>query len=183
MAKQYSELNNKLTDFINAQKLFFVATVAGGSRINLSPKGLDSLRILNNRRLVWLNLTGSGNETSAHVQIDPRMTLMFCTFEGSPMILRIYGSARVVHQNDSEWRELYAQFPPIPGARQLFDVAIETVQTSCGMAVPLYEYAGDRRELVDWAAQRGEDGVKRYWLDKNTASIDGLPTHIESKNC
>ncbi|PPD36257.1 MAG: pyridoxamine 5'-phosphate oxidase [Methylomonas sp.] len=183
MAKQYSELNNKLSDFINAQKLFFVATAAGDSRINLSPKGLDSLRILSNQRLIWLNLTGSGNETSAHVQADPRMTLMFCAFEGAPMILRVYGSARVIHKNDSEWPALFAHFKPLPGARQLFDVAIEMVQTSCGMAVPFYDYAGDRQELVDWAAQRGDEGLQRYWLEKNQTSIDNLPTHIESKNC
>ncbi|PPD02664.1 MAG: pyridoxamine 5'-phosphate oxidase [Methylobacter sp.] len=183
MAKQYSELNRKLSDFINAQKLFFVATAAGDSRINLSPKGLDSLRILSNQRLIWLNLTGSGNETSAHVQADPRMTLMFCAFEGAPMILRVYGSARVIHKNDSEWPALFAHFKPLPGARQLFDVAIEMVQTSCGMAVPFYDYAGDRQELVDWAAQRGDDGLQRYWLEKNQTSIDNLPTYIESKNC
>lgn len=141
MGKRYAELSDKLIEFIQAQRIFFVGTATADSRVNLSPKGMDSLRIENNRCVRWLNVTGSGNETAAHVQLSPRMTLMFCAFEGPPMILRLYGSARVIHQNDAEWSAFFAYFPPLPGARQIFELSIDLdlVQTSCGMAVPTYQ--------------------------------------------
>ena len=182
MGKQYSGMPDKLQQFIRDQKLFFVATAAARGRVNLSPKGMDSLRVISRNRVVWLNLTGSGNETAAHVQQDPRMTLMFCAFDGSPMILRLYGRARVIHRNDPDWPELYRLFKPTPGARQIFDLNVELVQTSCGMAVPLYEYAGDRSALRDWAEKKGEAGLQQYWADKNQLSLDGVPTHIVQKN-
>ncbi|WP_337954680.1 pyridoxamine 5'-phosphate oxidase family protein [Sedimenticola selenatireducens] len=142
MGRQYREIPQKMIDFIRDQKLFFVATAAADGRVNLSPKGMDSLRVLDERRLVWLNVTGSGNETAAHVREFPRMTLMFCAFEGSPMILRLYGTPRVIHPYDTEWETLYPLFKPLSGARQIFDLAVELVQTSCGMGVPFYDYAG-----------------------------------------
>lgn len=117
MAKQFSELSERWIEFIQQQKIFFVGTATDVSRINISPKGMDSLRVINNNRVVWLNLTGSGNETAAHVQTYPRMTLMFCAFDGPPLILRLYGTATVVHKNDSEWDELFKLFQPLPGAR------------------------------------------------------------------
>ena len=134
--------------------------------------------MLGSRRVAWLNLTGSGNETSAHVQQSPRMTLMFCAFEGAPLILRLYGTAKVIHRYDPEWNDLFALFKPLPGARQIFDISLELVQTSCGMAVPTYDYAGDRELLSEWAVRKGDDGIKRYWEEKNQTSIDGIPTHI-----
>jgi preprotein translocase subunit Sec61beta len=143
---------------------------------------MDSLRILNNNRVVWLNVTGSGNETSAHVQLDPRMTIMFCAFEGSPLILRLYGTARVVHKKDDDWKELFSHFNPLPGARQIFDLSIEMVQTSCGMAVPYLEYLGDRELLSDWANKKGACGLMQYWEEKNQASIDNILTNIVAKN-
>jgi hypothetical protein len=179
MARQYSEIPDRLKRFIEAQPLFFVATAAPEGRVNLSPKGLDTLRILDAGRLLWLNLTGSGNETAAHLLRDPRMTLMFCAFEGDPLILRLYGRARVVHQSDEEWVALYSRFDPTPGARQLIDMQVELVQTSCGMGVPLMEYRGQRPELVDWARNKGDDGLRDYWREKNLVSIDGLPSGIE----
>jgi len=178
MGQQSRELADKLQDFIKSQKLFFVATATATGRINLSPKGMDSLRIIDSRRLAWLNLTGSGNETAAHIRECNRMTLMFCAFEGSPLILRLYGRARVFHPRDAGWRSLYALFDPIPGARQIFDMEIELVQTSCGMGVPRYDYAGDRDELVEWAARKGETGLREYWSRKNRNSLDGEPTYI-----
>ena len=182
MGSQSSELSDKLKQFITQQKLFFVATATAESRINLSPKGLDSLRILGDSRVAWLNVTGSGNESAAHVQQNPRMTLMFNAFEGDPMILRLYGQARVVHQNDADWNALYSLFKPVPGARQIFDLSIDLVQISCGMAVPYFDYAGEREQLTEWAAAKGEEGIKAYWKDKNQISLDGIPSHILNKN-
>lgn len=182
MGQRFKELSDKHIQFISEQKIFFVGTATAASSVNISPKGLDSLRVLGSSRVVWLNVTGSGNETSAHVQLEPRMTIMFCAFEGKPLILRLYGSARVVHQNDADWDHLFALFNPLPGARQIFDVAIEQVQTSCGMAVPHFSYVGDRAMLSDWAAKKGEHGLKQYWDEKNKVSIDGIPTHISVKN-
>ena len=109
------------------------------------------------------------------------MTLMFCAFEGAPLILRLYGAAKVIHRNDPEWKTLFTLFKPLPGARQIFDVSIELVQTSCGMAVPTYDYMGDRELLSDWAVRKGEDGIRRYWEEKNQTSIDGIPTHIVAR--
>jgi hypothetical protein len=182
MAQMYPALADKHTRFIAAQKMYFVGTATADSRINVSPKGMDSLRVLGPQRVAWLNVTGSGNETSAHVQADARMTVMFCAVEGPPLILRLYGKARVVHHNDPDWAALYAHFRPLPGARQIFDLAIDGVQTSCGMGVPLYDYKGERGQLEAWAEKKGETGLRDYWAQKNQSSIDGLPTHILDRN-
>ena len=115
MSKFYKELDGKLQEFIAKQKIFFVGTAAPEGRVNVSPKGLDSLRILNAKQLIWLNLTGSGNETAAHVLEQARMTLMFCSFEGKPLILRVYGKARAIHARDEEWAEWSALFTEYPG--------------------------------------------------------------------
>jgi hypothetical protein len=178
MGPQFQALSDRHRRFIAEQKIFFVATATADSRVNLSPKGLDALRVLDAHRIVWLNLTGSGNETAAHVQRGARMTLMFCAFEGPPMILRVYDTARVVHPGDPGWADLLSGFMPLPGARQIFDLAIDLAQTSCGMGVPYFAYGGDREQLVDWAAKKGEAGVRDYWERKNRLSIDGLPTGI-----
>jgi hypothetical protein len=146
------------------------------------PKEWIFFRVLNNYRVIWLNVPGSGNETSAHVQLSPRMTIMFCAIEGPPLILRLYGTARVIHKNDDDWKDLFAQFNLLPGARQIFDLSIELVQTSCGMAVPYYEYLGDRELLSDWASKKGDDGLMKYWEEKNQSSIDNIPTNIIVKN-
>lgn len=182
MGKRYNEITEAHIRFISEQKIFFVGTATADSRVNVSPKGMDTLQVLSPSRVIWLNLTGSGNETSAHVQLDPRMTIMFCAFEGDPLILRLYGSARVVHQTNADWEELYRHFPQQTGARQIFDLAIDMVQSSCGFAVPFFDYAGEREMLTEWAAKKGEDGIRQYWTDKNQTSLDGLPTHIVEKN-
>lgn len=182
MGQRFNELSEKHIQFIAEQKIFFVGTATADSRVNVSPKGMDSLRVLTNTRVAWLNVTGSGNETSAHVQHDPRMTVMFCAFDGSPLILRFYGTAKVVHKGDPEWNKLFSLFKPLPGARQIFDVTIDLVQTSCGMAVPYFTYAGDRELLSDWATKKGEVGLQQYWEEKNQMSIDGIPTHIVAKS-
>ena len=182
MAKQYQALTERLIEFISEQKVFFVGTATTDSRVNISPKGMDSLRVLSNNRVIWLNLTGSGNESSAHAQKDPRMTIMFCAFEGPPLILRLYGTARVVHNNDDDWQELFAYFNPLPGARQIFDLTIELVLTSCGMGVPYYAYTDDRDMPSAWAEKKGDEGLKQYWEEKNQFSIDNIPTNILTKN-
>ena len=182
MGQQYSEITNKVKNFIESQKIFFVGTATENSKINISPKGMDSLKIINKNSIAWLNVTGSGNETSAHIQQNHRMTIMFCAFEGSPMILRLYGNAKVVHKNDTEWNEFYSLFNNIPGARQIFVLSIELVQTSCGMAVPFFNYEKEREQLKNWAIKKGEKGLKEYWEQKNQISLDGEPTNIMRKN-
>jgi len=182
MGQRFSEIHDKHRVFIEQQKLFFVGTATADSRVNISPKGMDSLRVAGPNRVLWLNVTGSGNETAAHVQDNPRMTLMFAAFNGNPMILRLYGTARVLHQGDSEWAVLASLFPAIPGARQIFDMYVDLVQTSCGMAVPFFDYVEERTQLNDWALKQGEEGVKEYWAKKNQASLDGRPTHILEKS-
>lgn len=182
MGKRHEKLSDEHVAFIERQRLFFVGTATTDSRINISPKGMDSFRILTNDRVVWLNLTGSGNETAAHVQHQPRMTIMFCAFEGAPLILRLYGTAKVIHRKDAAWDELYPSFTPRPGARQLFDLRVEMVQTSCGMGVPLYTYRDDRDSLTEWASRQGEEGLKQYWESKNQLSLDGVPTNILERN-
>lgn len=182
MGQFYKEISEKHRQFIAEQKIFFVGTATSDSRVNVSPKGMDTLRVLGNNRAVWLNVTGSGNETSAHVQQNPRMTIMFCSFEEAPLILRLYGQASVFHHNDAEWQALYSLFEPAPGARQIFDLSVDMVQTSCGFGVPYYSYTGERDTLNEWAIKKGDDGVKKYWEDKNQTSIDNIPTNIVAKN-
>lgn len=178
MAKRYDELNQDLIQFIWKQQMFFVATAPANGHVNVSPKGLDSLRVLAPNIVAWLNVTGSGNESAAHVLENGRMTIMFCAFEGKPMILRLYGKARVVHQRDAEWDSLLTKFDSLAGARQIFVLDIDLVQTSCGMGVPLFEYSGQRRQLVEWAEKKGPEGVAEYWERKNQVSLDGRPTGI-----
>jgi hypothetical protein len=182
MAKQFSEIPDRLKQFIEGQRIFFVGTAAADGRVNVSPKGMDSLRVIDANRVLWLSVTGSGNETSAHVQENPRMTIMFAALEGNPMILRLYGCARVIHKNDPDWEEKVALFEPLPGARQIFDMAVDLVQTSCGMGVPFFDYAGEREQLNEWAYKKGEEGIKAYWKEKNQESIDGKKTRIIEKN-
>lgn len=178
MAQRYPELTPELTQFIWNQNMFFVATAPADGHVNLSPKGLDSLRVLGANRVAWLNVTGSGNETAAHVVENGRMTLMFCAFAGKPLILRIYGKARVIHPRDAEWEEWLARFDALPGARQIFVLDVELVQTSCGMGVPLYDFKGQREQLVEWAERKGPEGIAEYWDRKNTLTLDGRPTGI-----
>ncbi len=176
MAKFYDELDEKLTAFIKDQKIFFTATACDSGRINLSPKGMDTFCILSERQVAFLSLTGSGNETAAHLKVNGRITLMFCGFEKNPLILRIYGKGQCIYTDDAQWGAYQQHFPNLAGARQIFVIDIESIQTSCGFAVPFYEFKGDRDALVRWAEQKGEEGVRQYWQDNNIQSIDGLST-------
>ena len=180
MAKFYDKIPTRIANFIKQQKMFFVATAPKEGRINLSPKGMDSFAIINENKVAWLNVTGSGNETSAHVLENGKMTIMFCAFEGAPNIVRLYGKAEEITPEDTEWEALYKLFTPLPGARQIFLMTVNTAQTSCGMSIPFYEYKGEREQLNAWAKEKGEEGVKQYWKDKNMESIDGKPTKLGS---
>jgi len=173
MGEKYSALKPVHIEFIQKQKMFFVATAPKSGRINLSPKGLDTFKILDANRILWLNLTGSGNETAAHLSEDNRMTVMFNAFEGNPLILRLYGTARTVHPDEHEWNNLIKHFPELPGNRQIIDMKVDTVHTSCGFGVPLYEFKGERGELIKWAEKKGEKGILEYQKEKNSISMDG----------
>jgi len=178
MGKRLVQITPELQTFIENQKMYFVATAMSEGTVNLSPKGMDSLRILSPSRVIWLNVTGSGNETATHLLENDRITIMFCAFEGKPLILRLYGRGKTYHQRDAEWNTYIDLFPSLPGARQLIDIQIDTVQTSCGMAVPFMDYNREREELNRWAEKKGEDGIHDYWDQKNTVSFDGHATGI-----
>ena len=174
------KLNGMLRAFIEKQKIFFVATADQTGRVNVSPKGMDTLRIENDNRILWLNLSGSGNETAAHVRATGRMTLMFCAFEGDALILRVYGDAVVYHPRDAEWDGLISAFPTLGGSRQIFDLRIDLVQTSCGTGVPYMDFRKSRGddELERYYDDLGPEGVQDYWRRKNIETIDGRPTGI-----
>jgi len=176
----FEQLNDSLRTFIGEQHMFFTASAPGsGGRINLSPKGIDTLRIIDDSTIAYLDLTGSGNETAAHINDNGRLTIMLCAFTGAPKILRLYGTGRAVQQNATDWEQLRALFPAnIPGVRQIITLAIESVQTSCGFGVPIYEYTGQRETLIEWAEKKGDDRLADYQREKNAISIDGLPTGL-----
>ncbi|MDB4224279.1 pyridoxamine 5'-phosphate oxidase family protein [Granulosicoccus sp.] len=177
---QWEKLSDRLIGFIEQQPLFFVATASQEGRVNLSPKGMDSLIVIDHNRITWLNVSGSGNETAAHIKDSPRMTLMFCAFDGDPMILRVYGTASVLHPRDPEWDDAVSGFPKFAGSRQIFNLTIDLVQTSCGTGVPIMPFQKSRAEdeLLPFYAEMGEEGVKKYWSKKNSVSLDGKPTGI-----
>ena len=181
MAKEFSSIEPAHRDFILRQHIFFVASAAASGHVNLSPKGLDSLRLIGNKRAVYLDLTGSGNETAAHLLADGRLTLMFCAFEGAPLILRLYGRGRCLRRGSAEYAEIlaaaFAGFEP-PGARQMILLDVARVQTSCGYAVPFLSFAGDRPGLTQWAETKGEAGLEAYRRANNLVSIDGFPTGL-----
>ena len=180
MGKRFNEIGDQRREFIERQKMFFVGTADADGRVNVSPKGMDSFKVMGDNRVVWLNMTGSGNETAAHLIENDRMTIMFCAFEGSPMILRLFGHAKVIHPRDSEWDALFSMFRAIPGARQIMDMRVDLVQESCGMAVPLFDFNEQRDLLENWADRKGEQGLHEYWENRNQVSIDGKPTRILS---
>ena len=178
MAKQFPSFDAAHEAFIAQQHIYFVATAAPDGHVNLSPKGRDSLRVLGPNRLAWRNLTGSGNETAAHLLRANRMTVMWCSFTTRPLILRAYGTATVTHHGEPGWDDLNSLFPPEPGARQVFDMTVDLVQTSCGYAVPFMDFRAERDTLEKWAEDRGPEGVAAYWQQKNRQSIDGFPTGL-----
>jgi hypothetical protein len=178
--QRFRKLNRKLIEFIEQQKMFFVATAAPDGRVNLSPKGADTLRVIGPNHIRWMSLSGSGNETAGHLKAVNRITMMFCAFEGAALILRCYGTARVIHPRDPDWEEMIADFPTMGGTRQVFDVTINLVQTSCGTGVPVMTYEGERAEteLVPFYAEMGAEKLEAFWKKKNVETIDGMPTGL-----
>lgn len=177
MGSLYLEIDDGIREFIAEQRIFFVASapLAADGHVNVSPKGHDSLRILGPREVAYVDLTGSGIETVAHVRENGRLTLMFCAFQGRPRILRLQGRARVVEPEDDDWDRMIDFFPPYAGRRSIVVLQVERIADSCGYSVPLYQYAGERTQLVDWADRKGPEGLAEYKSKKNRRSIDGLP--------
>jgi len=178
MAEKFEELSDKHIAFIQEQHIYFVGTAAPEGYVNVSPKGMDSFRVLDMRQVAWLNLTGSGNETAAHLLESSRMTVMFCSFERQPMILRLYGNARAIHPGEKDWESFSLLFPASLAARQIFVLDLNLVQTSCGYGVPFLEWKGERPTLKKWEEAHDLNQIKEYWRAKNTRSLDEKNTGI-----
>jgi len=183
MGKEHSQITVEHKEFIENQKLFFVCTspLDANGHINLSPKGFDCFRVLSATRVGYLDIVGSGNETSAHLLENGRITFMFCAFDGPPKILRLYGKGKTVLPGDAEWNELSKHFTILPATRQIIIADIFKVKSSCGFGIPLYEFTGERDHAFKWVENKGEEGLEEYKKEKNMVSMDGLPAPIASK--
>jgi hypothetical protein len=178
MAVKFESINKAHKEFIEKQKMFVIGSAGAEGFINVSPKGMDSFKIIDENTVVWMNHTGSGNETSAHVQENGRMTVMFNSFDKQPLILKLYGNSTVIHDADERWDEMNSHFVEYIGARQFFELKVELVLTSCGFGVPQYKYIGERNKLQKWAEKKGREGMKIYWSEKNIESLDGVKTNV-----
>lgn len=180
MGKLHDSIKPAHRDFIEKQHLFFVATapLSGDGRVNLSPKGLDCFRVLSEHQVAYMDLISSGNETSAHTLENGRITIMFCSVTGAPLILRLYGQGFTVLPGTADWEQYAPHFTIFPSTRQILVADIDLVQTSCGFGVPLYDYVGERDIHFDWAEKKGEAGLLEYVQEKNLKSLDGLPTSL-----
>ena len=176
MARTHDTLDDNLREWIAAQHVFFVASAPTDTdgHVNLSPKGYDSFRVIDDHTVAYLALTGSGVETIAHLNDNGRLTFMFCGFEGPPRILRLFGRGEVVRPGNTDFESLVGLFPPLPGVRSVIRCEIERIQSSCGYSVPFLTYESERETLADWAARKGPEGIEEYHLEKNQVSIDGL---------
>ena len=177
MGKVFEQIDSKLEAFIRAQQMFFVATAPlnPGGHLNLSPKGLDTLRVLGPRSLVYLDYVGSGAETIAHLRENGRIIVMLCAFQGPPRIVRLYGAGEVLEPFDPEFDGLRALFPAEPIGRSIIRIAIDRIADSCGFGVPLYSFEGHRSQLSNWASRKGAEGLLEYQRRNNRRSVDGLP--------
>ena len=177
MGKLYKEIDGDVLAFIEAQQMFFVATAPldGAGHVNVSPKGLDTLRVLTPRTIAYLDYVGSGAETIAHLRENGRIVLMFCAFQGPPKIVRVHGRGEVLEPPEPEYLRLRPLFPDAPSGRAIITVVIERIADSCGFGVPLYQYERQRSQLADWADRQGEDGLRTYQVERNARSIDDLP--------
>jgi Pyridoxamine 5'-phosphate oxidase len=181
MAKQLPCIDANCRDFISRQRMFFTASAAPGARVNLSPRGADAFAVLDDRTVAYLDRTGSGNETAAHLKADGRLTIMFCAFDGPPNILRLYGRGEVLRRGSEAYRDVLARAfsgEEPAGARQIVRLHVDRVQTSCGYGIPLFDYRAERPSLDNWARAKGEEGLEAYRREKNAVSIDGLPTGL-----
>ena len=183
MGKFNDHITDEYRSFIEKQHIFFVATapLANEGHINLSPKGLDTFKVLSSNRVAYLDFIGSGNETSAHLLENGRITFMFCAFEDKPNILRLYGKGYTILPGDEEWKEFSSHFKNYPNTRQIIVANIHKTQTSCGFGVPFYEYKGERDIMFEWAEKKGTEGLEKYKKEKNLRSIDGIPTALEKQ--
>jgi Pyridoxamine 5'-phosphate oxidase len=181
MGEQFRKLDAKLREFIGDQRVFFTASAAANARVNISPRGVEAFAVLDDKTAVYLDRTGSGNETAAHLKADGRLTIMFCAFEGPAKILRLYGRGEVLRRGSAAYGELltsaFAGEEPI-GAREMIRLHIDLVKTSCGWGMPVYTYRRGRPSLDNWAAFQGEEGLAAYRRDTNALSMDGLPTGL-----
>ena len=181
MAQRYAAIEPKHAAFIARQHVFFTASAAATGHVNISPRGADALRVLGPNRVAYLDRTGSGNETAAHLLADGRLTIMLCAFDGPPLIMRLYGRGHTLRRGSTEYAQLlaaeYGDSEPL-GARQMVVLEIDLVQTSCGYGVPLYAYEAERPQMDAWARAKGEDGIDAYWHEKNLVSMDGFPTGL-----
>jgi Pyridoxamine 5'-phosphate oxidase len=177
MAQLFDQIDAALEQFIRAQQMFFVATAPSGAagHVNLSPKGLDTLRVLDPHTIAYLDYVGSGAETIAHLRENGRIVIMLCAFRGAPRIVRLHGRGAVSEPQDPEYRQLRSLFPAEPESRAIIRVAVERISDSCGYGVPLYAFEGHRPQLADWAARKGPEGLRDYQARNNRTSIDGLP--------
>jgi pyridoxamine 5'-phosphate oxidase-like protein len=182
MGKAYSVIEGAIKEFIEAQRVFFVgsAPLDAGGHVNVSPKGLDTLRILGPTKVAYLDLTGSGIETVAHVKENGRIVLMFCAFQGPPKILRLHGRGRVVEPHDTEFASLVSLFPAFDAVRSIIVVELSDISDSCGYGVPLLRHEGEREQLGAWARRKGPEGIRTYQQERNRQSLDGLPGLTES---
>ncbi len=177
MGKVHTEIDDNVRKFIEDQQVFFVATAPldPNGHVNLSPKGLDSLRILGPKRVAYVDLIGSGVETVAHLKDNGRIVMMFCAFQGPPNVVRIYGRGQAIESHQSEFEDLAAKFPSYGSRRAIIAVDVTRVSSSCGYGVPRLKYEGERPQLLSWADRKGPEGLKAYRYEKNRRSIDGLP--------
>lgn len=176
MGRAFDSITDQMREFVDDQHVFFVSTAPStGGRVSVSPKGYDSFRILDDNRVCYLDITGSGAETIAHIRDNGRITFMFCAFAGKPNIVRFYGTGQVVRQDDDEWGDLFALFGDVAGVRSIITADIDRTSTSCGFAVPFMDYVEDRPRLAEHWGAKTPEAVEQYWADKNATSIDGLP--------
>ena len=180
MAEFFDALTDEHCAFMARQPVFFVATAAPGARINLSPKGMDCFRVLDSKRVAWLDVEGSGNETNAHLLADGRITAMFCAFDQPTLILRLFGRAVPVLPQDAGWSDLHARFVPLPGTRQIFVMTLDQAQTTCGYAVPQMEMVRERQTLSKLHAKTSDEERLALWRGSEATSIDGLPVRWPS---
>lgn len=183
MSVFYDALNDKLIAMMREQKIFFVASAPRDGHINLSPKGMETFLVLDQNHVAFMNFIGSGNETAAHLLENGRLTIMFCSFEKTPMILRLYGQGHVVYPGAADWQQWEQRFAGAqPGQRQVITLEVRKVQTSCGFAVPHYAYQGERNALREWGRKKGFSGVREYALERNQRSLDGLDTGLSAES-